>query len=639
MIRLVVVLISALGLTLAAISRWMGNQPRADLVYVNPSGVHTLDPARMSWTQDFRLALNLWEGLTTWNPRTLAAQPAAADLPEISDDGLVYTFTVRADSHWSNGDPVTSADFVRGWRRAFEPGTAADYAFFFTNHIAGVHEYVAWRNSNVAAISALRKLERGVTPSTSEWNALRHEWTDSSAVHGGIPGKFALLAEVSPDQVAALKERARAALIHHLARHAAEMQARVRDIGIEALDQRTIRVRLVEPCPYFLDLTSTPAFLPAHESIDLLRLGDGEPRITSEGLVVYDPQWTKPNYGASGYNGLVTNGPYRLARWAFRQGVRLEVNPFYRRAREMQCRSVEMLEYSNVTASLMAYERGDVDFLTDMTVPYAHELARQAHDGTRPDFKPATVLATYFLNFNCSTPGLDGTPNPFVDARVRRAFTLATDRATLVDRALSRGDRAAFSIVPPDAIPSYSPPAGLPFNIQSARQLLDEAGYADRTTFPAVPVLCTFNDERLVQALARMWNEALGVRVELRVQESKTLASDKAAGQFMIARGNWYADYADATTFLNCHLTGDGNNDAGYSNAQFDAVMSRARQAGTSVERARLLAEAEAILVQRDCPILPILHYTQLLAIKPHVRGLHPNARLWFPFQYVTFER
>ena len=45
-------------------------EPRADLTYVNPSGIHTLDPARMSWTQDFRVALNIWEGLTTTHPRT-----------------------------------------------------------------------------------------------------------------------------------------------------------------------------------------------------------------------------------------------------------------------------------------------------------------------------------------------------------------------------------------------------------------------------------------------------------------------------------------------------------------------------------------------------------------------------------------
>jgi oligopeptide transport system substrate-binding protein len=360
--------------------------------------------------------------------------------------------------------------------------------------------------------------------------------------------------------------------------------------------------------------------------------------LTAEGLVVYDSQWTKPDYHAEGYPGLITNGAYRLVSWTFRQRARLEVNPFHRNADRVACRSVDMLEIPNVSASLMAYEAADVDFLTDMTVPYDHELARLARSGQRPDFRVCPVLATYFLNFNCANREVDGRPNPFVDPRVRRAFTLATDRRALVEEVLARGDRVARSLVPPDSIPGYAPPAGVAYDPTAARHLLEQAGYSS-ADFPVVEVLCTFNDERTFQALARMWSEALGVHVDIRTQESKTLAQDKADRRYMIARGNWYADYTDPTTFLNCHLTGDGNNDAGYANPEYDAMIVRAERAADQADRMRLLAEAEAILVQRDCPVLPILHYAQLLAVKPHVQGLHQNARLWFPFQYVSIQR
>ena len=57
---------------------------RADLTYLNPSGIHTLDPARMSWTQDIRVALNIWEGLTTYDPRTLEPVEGAAVFPHRS---------------------------------------------------------------------------------------------------------------------------------------------------------------------------------------------------------------------------------------------------------------------------------------------------------------------------------------------------------------------------------------------------------------------------------------------------------------------------------------------------------------------------------------------------------------------------
>jgi oligopeptide transport system substrate-binding protein len=117
------------------------------------------------------------------------------------------------------------------------------------------------------------------------------------------------------------------------------------------------------------------------------------------------------------------------------------------------------------------------------------------------------------------------------------------------------------------------------------------------------------------------------------------LAQDKVDRNFMIARGNWYADYADPTTFLHCHTGGDGNNDSGYSNARYDELIAEAAITTERHRRFQLLSEAEAILVEEDCPILPILHYSQMIAAKPYVRGLEPNPRLWFPFQYVTIER
>ena len=91
-------LLVGMGLLAACVSLFTLTEkgPRADFTYVNPSGIHTLDPARMSWTQDIRVALNIWEGLTTWDPKTLAPIEGAAVLPaDISPDQLVYTFTLQ----------------------------------------------------------------------------------------------------------------------------------------------------------------------------------------------------------------------------------------------------------------------------------------------------------------------------------------------------------------------------------------------------------------------------------------------------------------------------------------------------------------------------------------------------------------
>lgn len=592
-VRLVLVcLVTLAGVTLLATHHQ--TEERADFRYVNASGIHTLDPARMSWTQDLRVALNLWEGLTTWDPQTMAPIEGAAHFPpEFSDDRLTYTFRLREDSRWSNGDRVTAGDFIRGWRRGLEPGTATDYAFLFTSNIAGAKDYVDWRNAAIAGFTAMEQ-------ATGE---------------------------------------GRRAHLEALRAHAREMDERFSRIGLVAGDDQTLVVRLHRPCPYFLDLTAFATFLPCHESVEVLRERFADTRLTAQGLVAYDPQWTKPDYRRNGYPGLITNGAYRLEDWAFKRRARMTVNPYFRDAERIRCRTIDMLEYSDTNSALLAYEAGEVDFLTDLNVPYDHEIARLARSGERPDFHACTLLATYFLNFNCVSQTVAGRKNPFVDARVRKAFTLALDREQLIQKVRHRGDRTARSFVPPSSLPGYEPPRGLPRDVEGARRLLTEAGYPGGAGMDPVEVLCVANDERMVQALARMWHDTLGVEVELRSQESKTFAEEKANHRFMIARGNWYADYNDPTTFLDCLLTGNGNNDSGYSSAKYDGLMRTANEAANAADRLALLGEAEAVAIEEDCPVLPLLHYSETIAIKPYVRGLFPNARLWFPFRYVTIER
>jgi len=642
-------LLAGLVLILGVVAVYSYHTPllRADLTYVNPSGIHTLDPARMSWTQDIRVALNIWEGLTTWDPQTLEPVAGAAGFPpKVSADRRVYTFTIRTDARWSNGDRVTASDFVRGWRRALEPGTATDYTFLLTDHIAGAAEYVEWRRRAVGMLTALKRLRDGWGVSAAQAKALEHSPLAeriSAAIGGGRIDVTRADEDADWDDVA---RRLGAAEIdwgelytEAFRAHAEELEIRFADVGIEASGEQTLAVHLRQPCPYFLDLTAFPIYLPCHESIDLLRERcDGAP-ITAEGLVVYDPQWTKPKYDRNHYPGLVTNGPYSLSSWAFKRRVRLAVNPYHRLAQRLSCRTVDMLVYENISAAIMAYEAGDVDFLPAMDVPYDHEIARLARSGERPDFHLCQVLGTYFFNFNCISKTIDGVPNPFIDRRVRKAFALAVDKQQIVERVLKRGDRIAHSFVPPESIAGYAPPGGLATNVKEAEELLADAGYRDRADLPTVHLLYTTTDELVCQAIARMWEDRLGVRVELHSKESKTFAEDKANHHYMIARGNWFADYNDPTTFLNCVSFGNGNNDSGYHNPRYDALLSQASAERDPMHRAALLRRAEAIIVEEDFPILPILHYASPIAIKPHVKGLYPNARLWFPFYEVTIER
>lgn len=200
---------------------------------------------------------------------------------------------------------------------------------------------------------------------------------------------------------------------------------------------------------------------------------------------------------------------------------------------------------------------------------------------------------------------------------------------------MQRGDRVASTFVPPGGIPGYESPAGLTMDLDAARSLLAEAGFPRGAGMVPVELLHVATDQRVCQALARMWETNLGVKVHLRVQESKTFAAEKAARRFMVARGNWYADYLDPGTFLDCLMTDNGNNDSGYSSEEYDNLMTQAHGAADRTARLRLLAAAEQLMVEEDAPILPVLHYVQTLAIRPGVQGLHPNPRMRFSFRDV----
>lgn len=618
----------------------------ADFRYVNPSGIHTLDPARMSWTQDFRVARNIWEGLTATDAKTGRPMEGAADFPPaVSSDGLTYTFTIKPSSKWSNGDPVTAHDFLRGWRRALEPGCATDYTFLLTDHIVGAAAYVKWRQDAVAALAAISRLRDGWGIDVKQARRLDH---------AALLKTVRRLAPKLPEPPSSESDHQWLAWSNHLAEnidtcarihqatldgHGLEMADTFARVGIHALDEQTLQVQLQSPCSYFLELTAFPTLFPCHRSIELLREPLNGGPITAEGLVSYDPQWTKPNYRRNGYKGLITNGPYMLSEWEFKRRLRLTVNPFFRDAETIACRTIDMMVMENISASIMAYEAGSVDFLPAMDVPYDHEIVRLARSGARPDFHLCNTVATYFFNFNCADEMVGDRRNPFTDPRVRRAFTLAADRINIVSQLLRRGDRVAYSFVPHGAIRGYDPPAGLRRDVQEANRLLREAGYESGDALGVIELLYTPADALSCQAMARTWEEQLGVRIELRCQESKTFAEEKAARRYMIARANWYADYEDPTTFLDCLASGNGNNDSGYSNAIYDGLLSRASAAETPVQRFRLLQEAERIAIEQDCPILPVLHYTLPIAIKPYVKGLYPNPRLRFPFRYISIDR
>ena len=580
--------------------------PRADFTLVQTEDAFTLDPQRMSWQQDIRLGRAIHETLAVVDGTPGGVRPGAAESWEVAPDGRTWTFRLRADARWSNGDPVTAHDFVAGWRRAMVPDVASDYAGFL-EEIAGARELWAFRAAQLKAHAALPAAERTEARARAAWDEAM---------------RFA--------------------------------DANVR---ATALDDRTLRVELRERVPYWLSLTAFPTLSPVHGPT-MERFGGFD---AASGRRTVDPRWTHPG-------NLVCNGPYVVEDWMYKRRMRLVRNPRHWDRSSAAPATIDIVPISDGNTGVLAFDSGAADWLADVRAPYKAELVEQARryearhaarlaelraagqgidealaalpapgPGERRDVHAIRNFGTDFFSFNCRPLLTGGARNPFADPAVRRAFVLAVDRAALAERVVRCGEPPAATLVPPGMIAGYASPAGLPHDAARARRELESAGWRDRDgdgtpedaegrPFPAVTILHSTDNPRyrnLSLALRDMWRQGLGVPVELVSKESKVMKESLRSGDFMVARGGWFGDYDDPRTFLEICRTGDGNNDRGYSCAEFDGLLEAAAREPDPARRLARLAEAERIVTDRDVPLLTTTHYATVMMYDPaRVRGI-----------------
>jgi oligopeptide transport system substrate-binding protein len=573
---------------------------------VQANDAFTLDPQKMSHQQDIRLGRAIYETLVVADAEHGGVRAGAAERWDVSPDGLHWTFHLRSDARWSNGDAVQAQDFAAAWQRAMLPDFASDYVGFVAD-IAGAQELGEFRTAQLAQYAKLDIADRAEARAQELWSAAM---TKAREV-----------------------------------------------VAIKTPDDRTIELTLRRRVPYWLSVIAFPVMAPVHQAT-VERFSGFD--LTS-GRRTIDPAWTKPG-------NLVCNGPLMVQDWRYKRRMRLVRNPFHWDHSLQTVNSIDILPIEDNNTAVLAFDAGGADWVSDVRVGYKVELAEQAaryvqhhraqYDalrvagasidealaalpepvaGERRNVHVVQNFGTDFYSFNCRPTLAGGGFNPFADARVRRAFALAVDKQALADRVIRVGEPVAHTLVPPNGVVGYKTPTGLGHDVVLARKELAEAGWADRngdgkleladgTVFPTVDLLYSTGSPRyrdLSLAMADMWRNELGVQVELTSKDSKFMKDDLRSGNFMIARGGWYGDYPDPTTFLDLCRTGDGNNDRGYSNTAFDGLLDRAAAEADPAQRLAILADAERLVTEVDMPILPITHYATVLLFDPvRVRGI-----------------
>jgi oligopeptide transport system substrate-binding protein len=482
----------------------------------------SLDPQLIADTTSSAAAYQLFDGLVRQGAGGI--QPAVAERWDVSDHGNRYTFYLRENAKWSNGDPVTAGDFVYAWTRGLDPATGSQYA----------HQ--------------LYYIKGGRTLNQAK----------------DAPG----------------------------------VEAAKRNLGLRAVDEKTLEVTLESPAPYWLDLTATPTYFPVHRA-----------------TVAQNQDW------ALSPASLIANGPFKLQSWAPKQKAVFVKNDQYWNAASVKLNQLELYFVEDQTTALELFENGQMEMIQS---PPAAELPRLRKEG-RLQFAP--TFGTYFYYFNSKL-------RPFDDPRVRQALSMAIDRKAIVENVTKEGQRPAVGWVPygarDESGADFREHAGdlLPFDVERAKRLLAEAGYPNGQGFPTMELLHnTAEGHRAVaEALIEMWRRNLGITsIRVTSMEWKVLLDRIAKGDFMLARSSWTGDYLDPMTFMEVFTTGNGQNGGRYSNKRYDDLVAKARATNDQAVRMPAMREAEALLMA-EMPLLPIYFFTMPYLLSPRVTGLFLNG-------------
>ncbi len=504
----------------------------------------TMDPNLNRTVDGAVMAHHMFEGLYKWvddgsGTAVLALGQAAAEPEKVTnDDGSVtYTYTLRDDIKWSDGEPVTAHDFEYSWKRLVNPDLAAPYSYMI-NMVKNANE----------------------------------------AVDG----------TVSPDE-----------------------------LGITATDDKTLVIELTYDCPYFQEICAFPTCVPLRA--DVVDGNDGWFREPATFLC---------------------NGPYKMSDWTHNASITMVPNTEYYGGNDGPD-SITFKLMDDNRAMLTAFNNGELDYMQN---PPPDEVASLLADGK---LIPGDYLGTYYACFNNAKA-------PFDDARVRKAFSLAIDRNYLVNQITQVGEYPAGGWVPSNVYDVNGPdgddfrtvggdyvsvdPAEYEKNCEEAKALLADAGYPDGAGFPAVTYLYNTDDRHnaIALALQSMWKNVLGVDVTMDNQDWNVFLQTRTAGEYNICRNGWICDFNDPMNFLDMFMTGNGNNDAHYSNEKYDALLNEALVTADPAKRMDLMHQAEDQMMGEDAAIAPLFYYNQPYLISDRVDGMYYTPLGYFFFMHCT---
>lgn len=367
-------------------------------------------------------------------------------------------------------------------------------------------------------------------------------------------------------------------------------------VGISAPDSRTFVMELIGPTPFWIDILSMWTFRPVQPAT-----------VEANG-----DKWTNT---AATY---VSNGPFRMAEINMGESFVLEKNPYYYDADAVKLNKVTFRFISDLGTSTMAYENGDIDGAS--SIP-ASDIARLKASDAGVVISPS--YGTTWYDFNCAKA-------PFDNVLVRKAFCLAVDRTAIIEDVMQTEATPAYSFMAPgyvvggEDLMDTASDNGLSeeTDAEAAQAALAEAGYPNGEGFPEI-TLSYYSSEtvgKVVEAMARQLQDTLNISVKITNADWAVYYDDIMAGNYDIGAMGWSGDYVHPMTFLALFVTGDVNNNVFYSNAEYDALVSKAANMTDAAEAFQVMREAEAIAAA-EYPVLPLFYKSNTMLMHNNIKG------------------
>jgi oligopeptide transport system substrate-binding protein len=388
------------------------------------------------------------------------------------------------------------------------------------------------------------------------------------------------------------------------------------ELNVEAPDDKTLVVTLYNAVPYFLELTAFPTFSPVRQDM----------------IEEHGDSWA---VNAKTYIG---NGAYKIKEWVPGSHITMEKNQYYWDYANLGMENIKFVLMEDDSAKLNAFQKKEVLLIDDMP----NDEIDAWRD--KPEFNLEGQLGTYYVSFNVQKAPLD-------NKLVREALTLAIDREFIVNQVSKQGEVPAAAFVSlglSDADPTkefrevggnYYDPYDYEGNLEKAKQLLEQAGYPNGEGIPQLEYLYNENTthKAIAEALQDMWKK-IGVNVTLVSQEWGTFLNTRKNGDYQIARNGWLSDYNDPISMLDMWISGSGNNDAQWSNPEYDALIAKVKSSTDPVERFELMHKAEDLIFE-DSMLCPIYYYVDLYLIDESVEGFWSSPLGYKYFMYATIKK